>query len=149
MTTLSRLALTSLTLLVVLGCAKSTSQGPTRDPFADKKLTNDLRQLGLAYHNYMDTMGGQGPDKPDDLSSFVENDQRLINPLKSGDIVLIYKVRLTDMTDGANNYVLGYAKEVPTKGGLVLLGDAKVVTMTAEEFKKAKLAKPAEKKDGK
>jgi hypothetical protein len=136
---LLRWSLSCLALVAVLGCGKGSG-----DPIHDKKMSNDLKQLGLAYHNYMDAMG-KGPNKPDDLSPYVENDQRLINPLKSGEIVLIYDVKMTDMPDGANNYVLGYAKDVPTKGGLVLRGDASVATMTADEFKKAKLAKAAEK----
>jgi hypothetical protein len=58
--------------------------------------------------------------------------------LKSGDFILIYSVKLADIKDPL---VLGYEKDAPTKGGLVLMTDGKVVALTAAEFKKAKLAK--------
>jgi hypothetical protein len=123
-------------LIVVAGCTSES----------DKQMTNNLKQFGLAYLNYNDSMGA-GPSKADDLAPFVENDQKLLNILKSGEIVLIYDVKLGPK-EGAD-VVLGYVKDAPTKGGPVLMGDGKVVRMTADELKKAKMAKPAEKKEGK
>jgi hypothetical protein len=104
------------------------------------KRTNDLKQIGIAYHNYFDSFK-KGPAKAADLFDFLEKDKRILGLLENKDIVFQYGVGVTDMTDGTSNTVLAYDKDVPTKGGLVLMGDASVKTMTAEDFKKAILAK--------
>jgi hypothetical protein len=49
------------------------------------------------------------------------------------------------MTAGTGNTVLGYEKDAPTKGGLVLMGDASVREMSADEFKNAPKATPKSK----
>ncbi len=41
------------------------------------------------------------------------------------------------MPAGTSNTVLAYAKDVPEKGGWVLMGDGTARQMTPEEFKKA------------
>jgi hypothetical protein len=109
-----------------------------------QKRTNDLKQIGLAYHNYFDSLK-KAPAKAADLGPFVENDKRLLGLLDNKDIVFQFGVTPLEMTDGTSNTVLAYDKDVPTKGGLVLMGDVSVKSMTAEEFKKAKLATPKKK----
>jgi hypothetical protein len=44
---------------------------------------------------------------------------------------------IPNMPEGTSNTVLGYEAEVPTKGGQVLMGDASVRKMTAQEFQAA------------
>jgi hypothetical protein len=108
---------------------------------ADKaKRTNDLKQIGIAYHAFNDA-NGKAPAKANDLLPFMENDKRLLGLLENKDIVFMFGVGIRDMTDGTSNTVLAYDKDVPTKGGLVLMGDASVKTLTADDFKKAILAK--------
>ena len=105
---------------------------------ADDVNGNDLRQIGVAYHNHFDaTM--RAPAKAKDLAPYFENSKRLLNFLESGQIVFPYNVRLTQIinTTGASKTVLAYEKNVPAKGGWVLLADASARKMTAEEFKKA------------
>ena len=53
----------------------------------------------------------------------------------------MFGVTLTDMKDGTSNTVLAYEKDVPTKGGAALMGDGSVKKLSADEFKKAILAK--------
>ncbi len=144
-----------LILTLALGCGKGggdaavgSGKGGSEKPAsesADKKTIAELKQFGIAYQNYNDTMNA-GPSKIDDLSAYVENDPRLLNRVKSGDLILIWDVTLPNPKAG-EGLVLGYAKEVPDKGGPVLLGDGKVVEMKADEFKKAKKATPTPKKD--
>jgi hypothetical protein len=112
---------------------RDASAPPAPDPL--------LRQIGIAYANYLDTFN-EPPAKANDFATFVENDKRILNPLESGEIVFIFNAGPKEMTDGPGKTVLAYFKEVPTKGGWVLMGDGKTVQMTAEEFKKAKVAKP-------
>ena len=52
-----------------------------------------------------------------------------------------YRYYLAAERGMARNTVLAYEKDVPTKGGYVLMGDATVKNMTADDFKKAIVAK--------
>ncbi len=65
----------------------------------------------------------------------------------SGDVVVIYNVPLPDTNEESggspSQEVLVYGKEVPSKGGPVLLLNRTVRRMTAEEFKAAPQAKPS------
>jgi hypothetical protein len=124
--------------LLVLVLGASGAHGQVLDK---AKMTTYLKQIGLAYHNYLDSNGGKAPAKADDLGPYVENDKKLLDALKSGDIVFAWGVRLTDMTAGSSNTVLAYEKDAPTKGGQVLYGDGSVKKLTADEFKKATVAK--------
>jgi hypothetical protein len=105
----------------------------------DARTTNDLKQIGLAYHSCIDATN-KAPAKAEDLAPFFENNKRLLALLKNEDIVFFYNVTLLQMPAGSSNTVLAYVKDVPDKGGLVLMGDVSVKKMSAEEFKKANLA---------
>jgi hypothetical protein len=105
----------------------------------DARTTNDLRQIGLAYQNLV-AVDGKAPAKAEDLAPYFDNNKRLLDLLKNEDIVFFYNVTPTQMTSGTSNTVLAYVKDVPDKGGLVLLGDGSVKKLSAEEFKKANLA---------
>jgi hypothetical protein len=111
---------------------------------ADAVTANDLKQIGLAYHNYYDSFK-KAPAKPEDLSKFLEDNKKLVDAMKSGDIVFVFGVGITDMKDGTSNTVLAYPKDADKNGGLALYGDASVKKLTAEEFKKAIIAKPKDK----
>lgn len=107
---------------------------------ADRVTANTLKQLGLAYHNHCDATG-KPPTKADDLAPYLDNNKKLLDTLKSGQIVFIYGVGILDMKAGTSNSVLAYEKDIATKGGQVLMGDGSVKKLTADEFKKATLAK--------
>ncbi len=114
--------------------------------FAAEKITaNDLKQIGLAYHNYFD-VNKKGPEKAEDLTKYLGDKKdavkRLVDLLKDEEIVFAYKVGIFDMVDGTSNTVLAYVKSVPADGGLVLYADGSVKTLKAADFKKATIAKP-------
>jgi hypothetical protein len=118
------------------------NDGPAMLPLGkDKQMAALLKQCGLAYRLYEDALA-IGPSKADDLADFVEKDERILKPLRSGEVVLIYRVKLAAVTSPSKT-VLGYLKDTPTKGGYVLMADGSVAQMTAEEFKKAPLATPS------
>ncbi len=134
----SALVRSPLVALVLLVLVASTT--PAQNPAQDQRTKNDLKQLVLAYHNYNDSFA-KAPEKPDDLAPFIENDKRLLEAMKSGQIVFIFGVSIKEMTDGASNTVLAYEKDAPTKGGIVAYGDWMVKKQSADEFKKAIIAK--------
>src|SRR5262245_26282021 len=69
-------AMKRLTLLLIACCVLVVIAGGVRA--ADPVTANELKQIGLAYHNYFATFN-KGPEKPDDLLKYVENNQKLID----------------------------------------------------------------------
>ena len=112
---------------------------PVADAADRQKKLNDLKQIGLAYHNCISTTN-KPPAKVEDLEPYYERDARITAALKDGTYVFFWNVKLTDMVNGTSNTILGYEKDAPTKGGAVLFGDATTKALTAAEF--AKTAKP-------
>ena len=112
---------------------------PAPAPAADGKtaalLTNQLKMIGLAYHSYSDN--GRPPAKAEDLAPLYENDKKITAALKDGTIVVFWNSSFKNMPAGTSNTVLGYEKDAKDKGGLVLMADGSVRTMTAKEFNAA------------
>jgi hypothetical protein len=100
------------------------------------ETANDLKAIGLMYHEYM-TANNKGPEKVDDLKPFSTLAPEAYKGLVDGKYVFLYGVRLTDMPGGASNTVLAYEKDVPTKGGFVCFGDGATRQVTAQEFQGA------------
>lgn len=116
-------------LVALVGCG-----GPT------PKQTNDLKQLTLAYHDYITTSLKGPKDDKEFLAWAIKSKhpaQVVIQDVQRGEWVVYYGVRLTELTKGTGNTVLAYHKDVPTKGGLVGMADGTVRTMTADEFAKS------------
>ncbi len=108
-----------------------------RDARSQAILTNQMKQIVLAHFNFWDANKGRAPTKPEDLAPFYENDPQITALMKDGTVVVYWGATLQKMTQGSSNTVLGYEKDVPTSGGLVMMGDGSVKKMTAEEFAKA------------
>ena len=103
-------------------------------PAVDRQAAiRDLKQLGLAYHNYHDT-NGKGPAKPADLLPFADNNAKLIGNVESGYYVLFLNVNFIRLTDGTSNTVLGYAWNAPADGGVVLFADGQVKQVSKADF---------------
>jgi prepilin-type processing-associated H-X9-DG protein len=120
----------------------STACGSVQQAAQRQQRKNDLLQIGLAYHSYLDA-NIKGPAKAEDLLPYIENNAVLLQKMKS-DYTIIWGVDLknpTLLTQGTKNTVLGYESSAPTSGGQVLMCDGSVEQMTAAEFKAAPQAK--------
>lgn len=107
----------------------------------DAATANDLKVIGIAYHNHISATNA-APAKAEDLAPYFENDKRLLDLLKTGRIAFIYGVGIEDMKDGTANTIVAYPKEAAKKGGFCLYGDGSVRKLSAEDFEKAIKAKP-------
>lgn len=135
-----------LSFFTVLGvCLAPVGPVEAREPDS-KAIVNDLKKIGMAYHKFLGGFDGKPPTKAEDLAPHLDKDQRVIDLLKNKDVIFIYGVSPIEMTEGGTvDTIVAYEKNVPTKGGAVLYGDGHVKKITADEFKKAILAKPKKK----
>ncbi len=111
--------------------------GTIRQAAQKTQDSNDLKQIVLTYHMFHDEKS-RGPDTVDEFSAWAQQKAPeaaiVIGSIKSGKYVFYMGVRLTTLTDGTVNTVLGYAATTPTAGGLVVMADGSVQTMTAAQF---------------
>jgi hypothetical protein len=120
--------------LALFGCG---GDGKSDDP----KAVNDLKAIGLAFHNFNDTFH-RGPKDAEELKPYLKDaGESPYQGLKDGKYVFSYGIPLLDMQPW-DQTILAYEKDVPTKGGPVVFADMVVKHLSAEEFKTAKLAKP-------
>lgn len=129
-------AVSGLTIWFVFGCGGAAQNAKNR---------NELKIIGLMYHNYMDRYN-KPPAGVDDFEKLGAEYAEGVTALKSGKYVFIYGVGLNDMmNEGASNTVLGYESQAATNGGNVLMGDGFVKHMSAAEFQRAVKAQPKSK----
>jgi hypothetical protein len=106
-----------------------------------KKAANDLKELALAYHSFLDSHQGKPPANLEDLATYFDKGGTVLQAMKEGKYVFLYGVGLQAMPMGSANTVLAYEKDVPTRGGQVVMADGSVKDMTAKEFEAAPKAK--------
>ncbi len=134
-------------LVGLVVCASGCPVQKVRQAAARAQRANDLKMIALAYHSYIDDHKGAPPEKADDLQPYLGGVAGPIAALSDGSLVVIYGVRIEDMKDkGTSNYVLGYESQVPASGGMVIMGDGSVQTVTAAAFAGMPQAAPAPKK---
>jgi len=118
------------------------SGGADRSALPRVEREADLRQLAFAYSFFFDA-NKRSPANAEELSPYFEKNQKLLKALNDKEVVLIFNappITQIAATDGTSNVVLAYEGQTPTKGGYVVMFDTSVHMMTADEFKKAKLA---------
>jgi hypothetical protein len=131
---------TVLASLAALGCGGGEGKGGGGGAGGDPAVAKDLKQIGMAFHNYSDEYRGKGPPNADALQKFLEGDTPAYRGLKDGRYVFIWNARLLDNV-GEPPAILAYQKEVPSQGGVVLFVNIETRYMTPDEFKSARLAK--------
>lgn len=139
-------------LCLALGCGKQKEKLTPRSfsgPKKEKKEEKDpkfeeLKDLGVALIDYA-IKHKKGAAGTEDLAPLLKGNPKLLDRLRSGDIVVVWGVSPAELGKEPSGYVVAYEKQTPTKGGYVLLGDAYVKKVTAAEFKKLELAEPKKK----
>lgn len=127
----------AVSVLLTAGC------GRVKDAAARTKKSNDLKQIGLTYQNYVDLNSGKAPANADDLAKVAAGDPQAAQAVqlaKSGQYVILWGSTVNEMRktpSGASGTVLGYEKDAPSAGGMILMGDCAVKNMTAAEFQSA------------
>src|SRR5262245_28767237 len=133
-----------LALSVALGfCLLLGGRARAEKPDDPTALSNDLKEILLAYHTYLDKNKGSAPAKATDLAPFLE--KRALARLENKSLVFVYGVTLKDMPQGTSKTILADEADAPAKGGLLAYGDGSVKKLTADEFKKAIVAKAPKK----
>jgi hypothetical protein len=72
-----------------------------------------------------------------DLMPMAKGFPHAVNAIRSRDVLLYWKTDLSDAAD-ASTTILAYHKEVPEKGGQVLMRDGSIKTMSASQFQEAR-----------
>jgi hypothetical protein len=127
-------ALLIAALVLVLLLTKDSGPG---SPPEDPRAANDLRDIGMAYHMYSSDFR-RPPAGAHDLRDEMEMQA---NPsardgIQSGRYVVYWNANIpNDFPMGTSNTVLGYERDVPVRGGSVLMADGAVKTVSAQEFR--------------
>ncbi len=101
---------------------------------------NALSEIGSIYRLYSE-VSKKPPKNLKDFEPYREGTPNGIGAASRGEIVVLWGAKLNDLTEEGTgdspDEVLAYMKDVPTKGGMVLMKNRKIKSMTAEEFKAA------------
>jgi hypothetical protein len=127
--------------VLVLGCLVCAGVGyfvytgatkAVREAADRTQRSNDLKQLGIAMHNYHDDRK-QFPAKLDDLGLL---DSKVREHVRNGDIEVIWDAgKILSYTEGTSNVILAWdTKALPNGDRLVLFMDGSVRPVTASEF---------------
>ena len=133
----------------LVGCG--SSQPVATPESATLSKLNDVAELYRVY-----SITNKKPPKTKAEAAKMENAVPSgLTPINTGDIIVLWGGELTDLneepTGPKSDKILAYEKDVPAKGGKVLLLDRNIQTMTPADFaaapKAAELAtEPAKKK---
>jgi hypothetical protein len=133
--------MTRLRLALVLALAGLAAAGcnKLRDTAIKQKIANDLKKLCELYGEYYSARG-HGPAALEDLEPLATGDeqaQAVLQAVRTGRYVLLWNVDVHAVgrtRPGMSFTVLGYERDVPESGGLVLMVDGTVLEMKPAKF---------------
>jgi hypothetical protein len=99
-----------------------------------------LREVWNLYRGGPKAIRQHPPAKLRDLRAQQTMYSRGYSAIKSGEVVVPWGVDLNKLADPATT-VFAYEKETPEKGGLVLMADGNIDSLTPEQFRSAPKAK--------
>jgi uncharacterized Zn finger protein (UPF0148 family) len=107
-----------------------------------QEAKNAMKQIGLAYHNYVST-SGKAPLKMQDLMQHLERNALIEKMLTDGSVEFVYGVKPQDMTQGTSNTLLAWEKDADNLGRrVVLFADGSVDVLTEDDFQAKPRAQP-------
>ncbi len=122
----------SLVLTLCLGCGGSG--GPVTQEIAIESRLGEVAEL---YRTYV-TVTKKAPKSLADLRTIENVAPSGLTPLVTGEVIVFWGAELTSLGEEPSgpesDKVLAYEKDVPQKGGQVLMLDRRIKTMSAEEF---------------
>ena len=120
-------------MIFPIGCGGPSTAGP------DSAAQLSIGQVAQIFHVYQK---GQKPPPQGikDLQPMQRMYPAALESIKSGEVLVYWGAGISDAPDAAST-VLAYHKDVPEKGGEVLMQDGTAKIMTAEQFQAA--SKPA------
>jgi hypothetical protein len=121
-----------LTVIALVGCDSSTAPPRTHEEAA-------IKQVWQLFHSYQ-KRGKEAPKAIADFLPMEQNFSAALEAIRSKEVLVYWGAGFSDAAD-ASSTLLAYHRDVPEKGGDVLMQDGTTRTMSAEDFKAAK--KPA------
>jgi hypothetical protein len=119
-----------LALVIGAGCSTGRKSGPSAGPSRE----DDLREVGNMVALYSGEFR-RGYAKPTDLARYETGYPLGYQAIASGAIVVVPGATMPGEGDSSGTTaIVAYEKDAPTQGGLVLLHNGTVKTMTAEQF---------------
>lgn len=139
--TLSSITCVGISSIVffVSGC------GTDKEQLKKGKRANDLEIIGFLYRDFENTYD-KPPINVEDLKKLIGSNLKdpdtrdlheTLEAITRGQYVIIWKVKsfpITKTPAGKGGTILGYEKDAPISGGLVLMVNGKVKDVTASEF---------------
>ena len=126
-----RLLCCGLTILTLLGCdAVEQAQNAANR----QEMMNNLRELGLAYHNVHD-QNMRGPQNWQEAEKHMSPKAK--EELVAAGYIVHWGVKMVDAQGGTSLFVLAYPPNAAAEGGTVLMLDGAVMQMSAQEFNDA------------
>src|SRR5688500_1613361 len=84
-----------------------------------QQMANNLKQLGVAYHNYLD-VNNKAPTGWQDLQTFLGPE--IQQQLEAAGYTFIWGIKPADAKQGTSNTIIAHHANAATEGGHVLLG---------------------------
>ena len=133
-----RLLCCGLAITTLLGCdAVEQAQNAAKRA----NMMNNLRELGLAYHNFHDE-NMRGPQNWQEAEKHMSSKAK--EELVAAGYIVHWGVKIIDAKGGTFSFVLAYPPSAATEGGTVVMLDGAVKQMTAQEFNDALAKQKAE-----
>ncbi len=97
---------------------------------------NDLKEFGLAFHNYVDATGN-APGDWDSLIAQAGDSRGAVTNVRNMEYVVHWNVHFRDAIIGTSNFVLAYPKDGKENGGWVVYLDGSVRRMSGADLQAA------------
>lgn len=106
--------------------ATTAAQQAAKAAAEQAQYRNDLKVLGLTFHNYIDSMG-KAPANWQELIEFADpTEQQTLRDLQNKNTTVVWGVTFNQVVNGTSNTALAYNPAVAGMGGAVLMFDASV-----------------------